>query len=845
MSSTQTITAQLAQPTLTGLDTTAWTHEAHAHHYTYALGFHLVPIPQGHKGPRTLGWNKPENALSDPQQAAQRFGHSHENMGLLHSASGTVVLDIDDEEAARQALGAVNLDLADLLGQNPYRIRGRKGEKPVYRLPANAKPKPRKLAWPSPAGKHDFTVLELRCGDQQDVLPPSIHPEMSEPYAWVNGAPATRDSLPELPQELLTLLQNWEDFSAQMRAACPWQQPTPMLAETPIPQARPEVSVIEAFNARFSPGEILERNGYRQAGPDRWVAPGSTSGTAGVHLLAESDPPRVYSHHAADPLSNEHGHDAFSVLTILEYGGNTKEAARAGAMVLGLDASWRDQSAQPSAGSTTEHSTDQRRSKSTRALQLVLDQGEPWRDEEGQAYLTVLCQKGHEHHRLNSRGARDYISDLFFDQVQSVLGGQALNEVIEVLAARARRVGKVHPTGQRVKRWQGRSYLDLGREDWLVVEIAEGSWNLISAQDCPVRFTRSPQMLPLPLPERQGDLGNLSELLNTNRSGLLLCTAFLLGALSARGPYALLAFKGEQGVGKSTAASTLQRLIDPSTATRRRAPRKEQDLFIAARSSHVLSFDNLSSISADLSDSLCALSTGGSFATRTLHTNEDETVLQAMRPAILNGIADLLTRADLAERTLLVELHRIDPSQRLTEYELEERFTRAHPKLLGALLTALATGFQRLDETHLPQAPRLADFARLIVAAEPSLPWEPGEFLRTYTAMQDEAAQVVLEGDDLAQAVQTFLNERGWWTGPVAQLLALLNEQEGIMAGFKRPAHDWPKSPRALGERLRRLAPALSKTGCVTESIGRRKDGVHYRMRKTDSPTFTTYTHAE
>lgn len=506
-----------------------------------------------------------------------------------------------------------------------------------------------------------------------------------------------------------------------------------------------------------------------------------------------------------------------------------------------------DLSAVPGAGEgndTAGVNSERKVPAGTRALQYVLGQGaEAWKDEEGTAFLTVKVQGRWEHLRMSSRGARDYIFNVFYDRESRGLSTQALGEALATLEARARREGQIHPTGLRVKSWQGWGYLDLGRDDWKVVEVGAGGWRLIDAEKCPVRFTRSPQMRALPIPALEGSFQPLAGLLNTDRRGLILCTAFLLGAVSARGPYPHLAFKGEQGVGKSTAASTLQRLVDPTTASRRRAPRKEQDLFIAARSAHILSFDNLSTITGDLSDSLCCLSTGGSFATRTLHTNDEETVLQAMRPAIINGIPDLMTRPDLAERTLLIELRRIGPGQRLTEEELEARFVAAHPRLLGALLTALAVGLDRLSETRLEHPPRLADFARLVVAAEPALPWTPGEFLQVYTAMQDEAAQVVLEGDEVAEALREFMDERGCWEGQVKRLLSLLNEQQGFTPGLRPFPRDWPKNARALGERLRRVAPALSKIGYETTFVGRKKDGMYYRLNKSSETTYTTDTH--
>jgi hypothetical protein len=62
-----------------------------------------------------------------------------------------------------------------------------------------------------------------------------------------------------------------------------------------------------------------------------------------------------------------------------------------------------------------------------------------------------------------------------------------------------------------------------------------------------------------------------------------------------------------------------------------------------ANNGHLLAFDNISSLPSSLSDALCRLASGGSFALSQLYTDADE-VLQAARPTMLNGIEDLITR---------------------------------------------------------------------------------------------------------------------------------------------------------------------------------------------------------
>ena len=59
------------------------------------LGLALVGIPAGSKAPSTFGW---QTKSTPPEYWMQNPSH---NIGLLHSLSGTVALDIDHLENTR------------------------------------------------------------------------------------------------------------------------------------------------------------------------------------------------------------------------------------------------------------------------------------------------------------------------------------------------------------------------------------------------------------------------------------------------------------------------------------------------------------------------------------------------------------------------------------------------------------------------------------------------------------------------------------------------------------------------------------------------------------------------
>src|SRR5947208_3511640 len=136
-------------------------------------------------------------------------------------------------------------------------------------------------------------------------------------------------------------------------------------------------------------------------------------------------------------------------------------------------------------------------------------------------------------------------------------------------------------------------------------------------------------------------------------------------------------------------------LFRSNTTPVRALPREERELMIAANNGHVLAFDNLSRLPAWSSDALCRLASGGSFALRRLYTDTDELLFQATRPTILNGIEDVITRQDLADRAIFLTMGSLSEKQRRPEAELWHEFELARPQILGALLDALAHGLRR------------------------------------------------------------------------------------------------------------------------------------------------------
>ena len=218
----------------------------------------------------------------------------------------------------------------------------------------------------------------------------------------------------------------------------------------------------------------------------------------------------------------------------------------------------------------------------------------------------------------------------------------------------------------RVGGLDDRLYLDLGDETWRAVEIDATGWRVID--NPPVRFRRAAGMQPLPVPvpgDRSRRCGpSLTSSPTTTSSwwspGRWPC-------LRDRGPYPVIVAVGRAGIGQvhllgdpaGAARSQHRALARPAARGSRPVHRRQQRPRARLR--------QRVRPAGWISDTLCRLATGGGFAVRQLYTDQDEVLFDAARPVILNGIEDIVTRPDLADRALFLTLEPIPEERRRPE----------------------------------------------------------------------------------------------------------------------------------------------------------------------------------
>jgi len=420
---------------------------------------------------------------------------------------------------------------------------------------------------------------------------------------------------------------------------------------------------------------------------------------------------------------------------------------------------------------------------------------------------TPYSSLGRETWAVEKSAFRSCLTGLYFDEHGTVTSDQALRDATRQIAAIATRRGAEREVHVRCAHHDGAVYLDLADQERRVVKIDADGWRLV--EDPPVRFERPPAMRSLPVPERGGSMAELRRFLNIrDDESWLMVQACVVSTLS-KGPYPVLTLSGEAGSGKSTAALVLRGLLDPNEAPLRTTPKDERDLFLAARNGWVPTFDNVSRLPAWLSDALCRVSTGGGFSTRTLFSNDEETIFRVRRPVVVTGIGDVTARDDLADRAVTVGLEPIEGGRRDEEGLLRD-LEAARPRLLGAILDAVSTALRRLPGVRLEDPPRLADFARWVVAAEPALDCGESTFLPTYERQRASSAETAIEASSVAMEVRRLVEEKGGFQGTASELLESLSDKAGEAVSSRR---GWPKTPSHLSSELNKAASSLRNVG--------------------------------
>jgi len=443
-------------------------------------------------------------------------------------------------------------------------------------------------------------------------------------------------------------------------------------------------------------------------------------------------------------------------------------------------------------------------------IELAMGCGELFYDEQSDAKFIAIDEGGVEQVlQIGTKGFIEWLSYAYYTSTARPgspgmsASEPAIKQAGFALYGIAKHDGQKQPVYLRAAQYQDGLVIFLGDDQWRVVDVQPTGWRVM--QKSPVKFWKPASMQALPIPHPGGNIDELWQFANIQKNDRPLVLAWMLEAFRPNTPFPVLAFNGLQGSAKSSTHNRIRDLIDPNKVNLRAAPKTTEDIYISAGVNWVVSFENISRLTPQQQDALCTLATGGGFASRTLHTNAEETIIEVKRPVIINSIPVVVTAQDLTDRVINVELKQIDYRE---ESEINAAWENARPRIFGALLDLLVKTLAQLPRVTLTKPPRMADFTRMGEAMMQAQGHQPGTFDALFKANRQESVARAMESSPVAVAVLEIVDAHKGLSPVVFR--GTMKKLLDTLAAHRHDTDGWPKSPRGLGDALKRQSPALA-----------------------------------
>jgi hypothetical protein len=336
----------------------------------------------------------------------------------------------------------------------------------------------------------------------------------------------------------------------------------------------------------------------------------------------------------------------------------------------------------------------------------------------------------------------------------------------------------------------GEIFYDLGRGDWKIIRINKNGINFIDYGINTPIFYRTSRIAKQTEPNLRPDIDALSEFVklirvpNPEMFKVQLISMFVAGV-----PMPSFAIHGHSGSAKSATSSMIKRIIDPAGMFNKdnlkSFPRGEDNFIVSLASTYFSSFENVSHIDKEISDTICRAVTGSSYEKRTHYSNDEVFVISMLRKILINGIDFEIREADLVDRVIVYRLERIAKTQRLSEKQIEKIFRKLLPDLLGQIFLILQKALQIIDsiEENLPYKERMADFTVTGEAIYQSMGHSQGDFLDLFNVELQKNLQNLHDSNPIVKIFDEILgseNERQIQAEELYKEMGLISSTNGF-----------------------------------------------------------------
>jgi len=445
-----------------------------------------------------------------------------------------------------------------------------------------------------------------------------------------------------------------------------------------------------------------------------------------------------------------------------------------------------------------------------------------FRSELDEPYICFPVENHKEYWALKDRRTKWWIASEYWKKYGKSPSGDSISTALNILQGIAIFGANKFTLSNRVAFKDDNVFYSLSNDNWEAVKISRDGWKLES--NVPILFRRQGHQTPQVYPREGGNINDIFKYINVkNEQDKILFLVWLISSFIPDFPHPILYLYGPQGSAKSTSSKFVKKINDPSKVETSEIPKDQKELVQKLSHNWCLIFDNISSVSQDLSDILCRAVTGSGFSKRELYSDDSDVIYTFKRCISINGINLLALKPDLLERSILIELDRVSKTDRRNEQDLIKEFESNLPSLLGAIFDVIVKAIQIRPSVVLKDTPRMADFAMWGYAIAEAIGCGGEVFIKHYFQNINLQNNEVIEENPIASFVVSLVEKTSYWENSASELLKLIK--------FDIDDKALPNTPQELSRQLNILRTNLEEIGIIVEFVSGRKRKIIIRKK--------------
>lgn len=414
-------------------------------------------------------------------------------------------------------------------------------------------------------------------------------------------------------------------------------------------------------------------------------------------------------------------------------------------------------------------------------------------------------------------GSKQFIplfKELYFGKFKDFLGNQDMQLILEMLAMEGRKVTEKIKLCKRIYRDEKIYLYELNMETNTVVWIENGVVSIENIED--VCFKHSQNDANQVIPDLSVGVGKLFLLLRKHfkfqsdsdlKLFMLYLVSCFLGLEEIQHP--ILVLKGEKGASKSTTMRMLSKIISPQITDLSGQFNNLDDLQLNMANSYMVTLDNMREIPKKVSDVLCRVVTGGSYQKRKLYTDNEMLNLDLNCLVVISSIVMPIKEPDLVDRSLILELQRIDAKERISENIIWKEFNKDLPQILGSIFKIVAKVLQDTTPIENVYYIRLVDFHQACLRIGKAYGLKYNDVNALLYGHRSEVNHTLICDDVAIGCFVQFMIQQKKFSSSMTQLLYKLYE---VAERKEIPLTDMPKQANQLSRKLNRVKSNLEET---------------------------------